>query len=461
MSQSAEQKSKILPTFKKLYVKTWGCQMNVYDTRRMQDSLRGLGYQSTEDAEDADMVILNTCHIREKATDKVFSDLGRLRDYKSSKEKNGGQMIIAVAGCVAQAEGDVIMDRAKYVDMVFGPQNYHQLPEMVANITNAYGKNRIVNTDFPIEEKFDYLPEETQSQGAVSFISIQEGCDKFCTFCVVPYTRGSEFSRAPMKILTEAKRAVDMGSKEINLLGQNVNAYHGVGADGSTWNLGRLLYAVSEIKGLERIRYTTSHPRDVDDELINAHRDIKTLMPILHLPVQSGSDAILKTMNRKHTAEFYMDIIAKLRAARPDIAFSSDFIVGFPGETDKDFEDTMDLVRNVGFAMAYSFKYSPRPGTPATNMQGLVHPKIQTERLTRLQRLIFDQQQDFNDSMVGKTIPILFEKVGNISGQIHGRSAYYQATHVNAPSRLVGQIVDVNIKTATMNSLTGEVVIAE
>ena len=455
MSQSANAKPK------KLYVKTWGCQMNVYDTRRMEDALRGLGYQSCDEPNDADMVILNTCHIREKATDKVFSDLGRLRDYKSAKEKNGEQMIIAVAGCVAQAEGDVIMDRAKYVDMVFGPQNYHQLPEMVANITNAYGKNRIVNTDFPVEEKFDYLPEESQSQGAVSFISIQEGCDKFCTFCVVPYTRGSEFSRAPEKILIEAQRAVDMGSKEINLLGQNVNAYHGVGADGSPWNLGRLLYAVSEIKGLERIRYTTSHPRDVDDELINAHRDIKTLMPILHLPVQSGSDAILKTMNRKHTAAFYMDIIGKLRAARPDMAFSSDFIVGFPGETDRDFEDTMDLVRNVGFAMAYSFKYSPRPGTPATNMQGLVHPKIQTERLTRLQRLIFDQQQEFNDSMINKTIPILFEKVGNISGQIHGRSEYYQATHINAPSRLVGQIVDVKITAATMNSLSGEVVIAE
>ena len=455
MSQSAEK------TTKKLYVKTWGCQMNVYDTRRMEDTLRPLGYQPTEEPDDADMVILNTCHIREKATDKVFSDLGRLRDLKSEKEKNGGQMIIAVAGCVAQAEGDVIMDRAKYVDMVFGPQNYHQLPEMVANITNAYGRNRVVNTDFPAEEKFDFLPEESASQGPVAFLSIQEGCDKFCTFCVVPYTRGSEFSRPPEKVLDEAKRLVDQGSKEINLLGQNVNAYHGEAADGSIWGLGKLLYAISEIKGLERIRYTTSHPRDVDEELIEAHRDIKTLMPFLHLPVQSGSDAILKTMNRKHSAAFYMDIISKLRAARPDLVFSSDFIVGFPGETDQDFEDTMNLVRNVGFASAYSFKYSARPGTPATNMKGLIHEKVKSERLTRLQTLIFEQQQNYNSSMVGQTIPILFEKVGNISGQIHGRSAYYQATHVNAPSRLVGEIVDVKITHATMNSLTGEVVTAE
>ena len=446
-------------TPKKLYVKTWGCQMNVYDTRRMEDTMRGLGYAPTDTPDDADMVILNTCHIREKATDKVFSDLGRLRDFKAEKEKRGGQMILAVAGCVAQAEGDVIMDRAKYVDMVFGPQNYHELPEMVANITNAYGKNRIVNTDFPTEEKFDFLPEESAPQGATAFLSIQEGCDKFCTFCVVPYTRGAEFSRPVQKILDEAKKLIDQGTREITLLGQNVNAFHGVGLDGSTWSLGRLLSALSDLNGLDRLRYMTSHPRDVDDELIAAHKDLPKVMPFLHLPVQSGSDKILKAMNRKHDAQFFFDIIDKFKIARPDIAFSSDFIIGFPGETDEDFNDTIKMVERVKFASAYSFKYSARPGTPAANMQGLVRESVKSERLKILQDLLFSQQQNFNDTMINKTIPILFDKAGNISGQIHGRSAYNQATYATAPTRLIGQMVDVKITHASMNSLTGEVAI--
>jgi tRNA-2-methylthio-N6-dimethylallyladenosine synthase len=445
-------------TPKKLHVKTWGCQMNVYDTRRMQDTMRGLGYEATDTAEDADMVILNTCHIREKATDKVFSELGRLRDYKSAKEKSGGKMILAVAGCVAQAEGDVIMDRAKYVDMVFGPQNYHELPEMVAQITNAYGKNRIINTDFPAEEKFDYLPEESAPQGAAAFLSIQEGCDKFCTFCVVPYTRGSEFSRPVQKILDEAKKLIDQGSRELTLLGQNVNAYHGTAPDGSTWNLAKLLRAIAEINGVERLRYMTSHPRDVDDELIAVHGDVPAVMPFLHLPVQSGSDKILKAMNRKHDAQLFYDIVDKFRAVRPDIAFSSDFIIGFPGETEQDFEDTLAMIRRVNFIAAYSFKYSARPGTPAANMQGLVHEKIKSERLTRMQELLFSQQQNFNSSMIGKTIPILFDKIGNISGQIQGRSVHNQATHVTAPSRLLGQTVEVLITKASMNSLSGDIV---
>lgn len=455
----SEANSKQTVATKKLYVKTWGCQMNVYDTRRMEDTMRGLGYAPTDAPDDADMVILNTCHIREKATDKVFSELGRLRDFKAEKEKQGGQMILAVAGCVAQAEGDVIMDRAKYVDMVFGPQNYHELPEMVANITNAYGKNRIVNTDFPAEEKFDYLPEESAPQGATAFLSIQEGCDKFCTFCVVPYTRGSEFSRPVQKIIDEAKKLIDQGTREITLLGQNVNAFHGVGLDGSTWSLGRLLSALSDLNGLDRLRYMTSHPRDVDDELIAAHKDLPKVMPFLHLPVQSGSSKILKAMNRKHDAEFFFDIIDKFKIARPDIAFSSDFIIGFPGETDEDFEDTIKMVKRVKFASAYSFKYSARPGTPAANMQGLVRESIKSERLKILQDLLFDQQQEFNDAMIGSTTPILFDRIGQVSGQIYGRSIYNQATHAVAPTRLIGQIVDFKIMGATMNSLSGAVVI--
>ena len=442
---------------KKLYVKTWGCQMNVYDSRRMTDVLRPLGYETVEEPDGADMVILNTCHIREKATDKVFSELGRLREHKQEKEKNGEQMILAVAGCVAQAEGEVITERAKYVDMVFGPQMYHELPEMIAKITGAYGNARVLSTDFPTEEKFDRLQGEQASQGPSAFLSIQEGCDKFCTFCVVPYTRGGEFSRNVAGILDEAKRLADMGTKDLTLLGQNVNAFHGEGPDGKTWGLGKLLEALSDIDGIERLRYMTSHPRDVDDDLIAAHRDLPKVMPFLHLPVQSGSDKILKIMNRKHAADMYRDIIAKFRAARPDIAFSSDFIVGFPGETDQDFEDTMQLVRDVNFAQCFSFKYSARPGTPAANMQNLVPEKVKTERLARLQELLFSQQKAFNQSFEGKSVPVLFDGFKAETGTNHGRTPHNQLIYVDSNESFYGKILNVLITKGTPNNVIGEI----
>jgi tRNA-2-methylthio-N6-dimethylallyladenosine synthase len=445
---------------KKLYIKTWGCQMNVYDSSRMADILRPLGYQTVEEPDGADMIILNTCHIREKATDKVFSEIGRLKEHKLAKEARGEKMLMAVAGCVAQAEGDFILERAPVIDMVFGPQTYHELPEMVAKATGAFGKNRIVNTEFPSISKFDSLPQE-QDQGAAAFLSIQEGCDKFCTFCVVPYTRGSEFSRPVEAILEEARRLVDNGAKEITLLGQNVNAYHGEAIDGKIWGLGRLIEAVAEIEGLQQIRYTTSHPRDVDEELINAHRDVEKLMPFLHLPVQSGSDRILKAMNRKHTADFYREVVTKLRAARPELVFSSDFIVGFPGETDQDHEDTMQLIRDVVFASAYSFKYSARPGTPAANMQNLVREDVKQARLMELQNLINEQYLEFNRKTVGTTLPVLFERKGRHEGQLQGRTPFYQAINVPANERLLGEIVEVEVTNASANALIGQVKITE
>lgn len=438
---------------KKLYIKTWGCQMNVYDSNRMADVLSPLGYKVVDAPEGADMMILNTCHIREKATDKVFSELGRLREHKDAAERQGQKMLIAVAGCVAQAEGDFIIERAPYVDMVFGPQTYHELPQMVMKATGE----RVVNTEFPTESKFDFLPEEQGRQGPSAFLSIQEGCDKFCTFCVVPYTRGAEYSRPVQAVLDEARRLRDCGTKEITLLGQNVNAYHGTDADGKTWGLGALIAAVAEIDGIERIRYTTSHPRDVDQELIDAHRDVQKLMPFLHLPVQSGSDRILKAMNRKHTADHYRDIIAKLRAARPDLALSSDFIIGFPGETEQDFEDTMQLVRDVTYIYAYSFKYSPRPGTPAANMQNLVHEKIKDERLQRLQTLLLDQGRKYYGAQIGQTLPVLFDRVGKIEGQLQGRTAYNQSVYVEADLSQLGQIVNVEVIDATATSLRGKI----
>jgi len=438
---------------KKLFIKTWGCQMNVYDSNRMADILRPLGYQTSETPEDADMIILNTCHIREKATDKVFSEIGRLKEHKIKKEKAGGKMIMAVAGCVAQAEGDFILERAPAVDMVFGPQTYHELPEMIIEATGQ----RVVNTDFPSENKFDFLPEEHGNQGPSAFLSIQEGCDKFCTFCVVPYTRGAEYSRSVETVLEEARRLVDTGAKEINLLGQNVNAYHGEGPDGKIWGLGRLIRAVAEVEGVERIRYTTSHPRDVDDELIEAHRDVDKLMPFLHLPVQSGSDRILKAMNRKHTAESYLEIIHKLKNARKDLVFASDFIVGFPGETEEDFEGTMQIVRDVDYASAYSFKYSPRPGTPAANMAALVREDVKSERLARLQTLINHRQLAFTQKTAGLTLPVLFERKGHKDGQLQGRTPYSQAVNVFANDRLLGEIVNVRITEAFGNSLAGEI----
>jgi len=442
---------------KKLFIKTWGCQMNVYDSHRMADVLRPLGYAPVDHPENADMVILNTCHIREKATDKVFSELGRLREYKEERAKGGEKTIIAVAGCVAQAEGDIIMKRAKYVDMVFGPQSYHELPQMVMNTTGE----RIINTEFPVESKFDSLPEEESGQGPMAFVSVQEGCDKFCTFCVVPYTRGAEYSRTVQGIIDETKRLRDTGAREVTLLGQNVNAFHGVGLDGKVWNLARLIAEIAEIDGIDRIRYTTSHPRDMDNDLIDAHRDIQKLMPFLHLPVQSGSNSILKAMNRKHEVSLYMDIIARVRAARPDMAFSSDFIVGFPGETEEDFEATMKLVRDVNFAASYSFSYSARPGTPAAVMKNLVAEKIKNERLLRLQALLREQQHDFNQRSVGLTMPVLFDQRIAKNGQIYGRTPYNQGAVTTGNPRLYGQIVPILITAAFQNSVLGQVVTSE
>lgn len=438
---------------KKLFIKTWGCQMNVYDSNRMADILFGLGYTATDNPEESDMMILNTCHIREKATDKVFSELGRLRVHKERKEMMGQKVLIAVAGCVAQAEGDYILERAPYVDMVFGPQTYHELPEMVLK---ANGNERVINTDFPNISKFDHLPAEHTIEGAAAFLSIQEGCDKFCTFCVVPYTRGGEYSRSAQEVIDEARRMVDKGALEITLLGQNVNAFHGTGPDGTTWGLADLIRAVADIKGVERIRYTTSHPRDMDDDLITVHGEVQKLMPFLHLPVQSGSDKLLQAMNRKHKADLYRDVIARLRKARPDIAFSSDYIIGFPGETEQDFEDTMQLARDVGYASCYSFKYSARPGTPAANMQGLVPDHIASERLSRFQALINEQQLAFNQKSAGIVMPILFEKKGKRDGQISGRSPYFQSVYVQGSERLIGSIANVKIAEGFDNSLTGD-----
>lgn len=438
---------------KKLFIKTWGCQMNVYDSRRMADILSPLGYDSTETPEDADLVILNTCHIREKATDKVFSEIGRLREIKNDRKDSGKSTLIAVAGCVAQAEGDYIMERAPAVDMVFGPQAYHELPEMIVKATGE----RVVNTSLGVDTKFDTLPQDSLNHGVSAFLSVQEGCDKFCTFCVVPYTRGAEYSRPVTKVIDEAKRLADSGAKEVTLLGQNVNAYHGEGPDGKIWGLARLIQELAQISGILRIRYTTSHPRDMDEELIFAHRDIPKLMPYLHLPVQSGSDRILKAMNRKHTAQSYLEILEKVRAVRPDIALSSDFIVGFPGETDEDFEATMDIVRRVGYQSAYSFKYSARPGTPAANIQAaLVREDIKQERLVRLQALIGEGALAFNAAYIDKTLPVLIERQSE-NGNVQGRTPYNQSIHLPGRERLVGQIVDVKVTGASPIALRGEI----
>ena len=447
------------PAGKSLYIKTWGCQMNVYDSHKMADVLAPLGYKLTDTPDSADMIILNTCHIREKATEKVFSELGRLREHKTKSQNEGKNALIAVAGCVAQAEGELITRRADYVDMVIGPQSYHKLPEMVLEATGGKKNRKLIETDFTFDDKFDKLPGEHQSQGPSAFLSIQEGCDKFCTFCVVPYTRGAEYSRPASAIIDEAKAMADGGTREITLLGQNVNAYHGDGLDGKTWGLGRLIEEVAKVDGIERIRYTTSHPRDVDEELIEAHRDIDKLMPFLHLPVQSGSDRILKAMNRKHTAEHYLDIIERLRKARPDLALSSDFIVGFPGESETDFEATMDVVRDVEYIFAYSFKYSPRPGTPAATMAGLLPEHVKSERLARLQGLLNKQQLAFNESSIGTTMGVLLEKQGKKNtSQMMGRTPFNQSIHVEADPRLLGEIVDAKVTAAKPNSLTGEII---
>jgi len=439
---------------KKLYIKTYGCQMNVYDSARMADVLAPLGYAPVESAREADMVILNTCHIREKAAEKVFSELGRLKPLKEAARRRGGRMLLAVAGCVAQAEGAEILARAPHVDIVLGPQTYHRLPELVATATRRAGG--VLDTDFPVESKFDHLPGASAPQGVTSFLTIQEGCDKFCTFCVVPYTRGAEFSRPAAEVIEEARGQVEAGAREITLLGQNVNAYHGAAPDGGEWGLGRLVRALAEVPGLARIRYTTSHPGDVDDELIGAHRDIAELMPFLHLPVQSGSDRILAAMNRRHTAGDYLRTLDRLRRARPEIAFSSDFIVGYPGEIERDFEATLSLVRAAGFAQSFSFKYSPRPGTPAAAEPDQVPDSVKSERLQRLQELLESQQRAFNRSQVGRTLDVLLERPGRHPGQLVGRSPYLQPVHVLAPARLVGSLVPVRIAGAEPNSLAGE-----
>jgi tRNA-2-methylthio-N6-dimethylallyladenosine synthase len=435
---------------KKVFVKTYGCQMNVYDSERMRDVLSPLGYAETPNPEEADLVILNTCHIREKAAEKVYSELGKMRKMKQAKAEQGGEMLIAVAGCVAQAEGEEIIRRAPMVDLVFGPQTYHRLPELLSR--KRAGEKLIVETEFPAEDKFEGLNAQAlPKRGVAAFITVQEGCDKFCTFCVVPYTRGAEFSRPLEQILTEARKLAAQGVRELTLLGQNVNAYHG----GDSLGLAGLVTELSRIEGIKRLRYTTSHPRDMTEDLIAAHAENSKLMPYLHLPVQSGSDAVLKAMNRGHTAEHYLRLVEKIRKARPDIAMSGDFIVGFPGETEKDFESTLDLVRQVNYASAFSFKYSPRPGTPAAGHDNQISESEKSARLQALQSLIHSQQMAFNTAMLGRTVPILLEKPGRDAGQLVGRSPYLQSVHLQAEKSLIGRIVDTHITGVGTNTLSG------
>ena len=442
---------------RKVYVKSFGCQMNVYDSRRMADTLAPEGYVETAAAEDADLVILNTCHIREKAAEKVYSELGRVRVMKDAAATEGRNVVVAVAGCVAQAEGQEIIRRAPVVDLVFGPQSYHRLPEL---LQRARRHGKAVDTEFPADDKFDHLAAPSaaaiRARGVSAFVTVQEGCDKFCTFCVVPYTRGAEVSRPVQKILGEVEHLAAAGVREITLIGQNVNAYHGEGPDGRTWSLPRLLERAAQIHGIARLRYTTSHPRDMDDDLIAAHRDLAELMPQLHLPVQSGSDRILAAMNRRHSRADYLDIVRRLRDARPDLAMTSDFIVGFPGETERDFADTLRLIDEVGFAGSFSFKYSQRPGTPGADMDDQIAEDVKSERLQRLQDAIDRQQSAFNQSCVGKSFDVLFEKPGRHDGQIVGRSPYLQPVPVQAPQSLIGEIATVTITETVGNSLFGK-----
>ncbi len=438
---------------RRVFVKTFGCQMNVYDSERMAEALAGEGYVETAHVEDADLVILNTCHIREKAAEKVYSELGKLRLLKEARRAAGSETLIAVAGCVAQAEGAEIVARAPVVDLVIGPQSYHRLPELIAEA--RAGTLGIVETAFPEEDKFSFLPAREQPRSAAAFLTVQEGCDKFCTFCVVPYTRGMEYSRSVAELVAEAENLVERGVREITLLGQNVNGYHGADAKGGAATLAGLIRRLAAIDGLERIRYTTSHPRDMADDLIAAHATESKLMPYLHLPVQSGSDRILAAMNRKHTARDYLRLVERIRAARPDIALSTDIIVGFPGETERDFEATLALVAEVDFAQAYSFKYSARPGTPAAKMDEQLPEALKSSRLDRLQQLLARQTHHFNQTCVGKTFPVLFERAGRQSGQLIGRSPYLQSVHAEADSGLLGRIIPVEISGAGPNSLTG------
>jgi len=441
---------------RRLFVKSFGCQMNVYDSRRMADTLAPRGYVETASAGDADLVILNTCHIREKAAEKVYSELGRVRRLKEQAAAAGRRLMIAVAGCVAQAEGEEIIRRAPAVDLVFGPQSYHRLPELLARAERG---DKPVDTEFPLDDKFDRLAAPsaaaTRARGVAAFVTVQEGCDKFCTFCVVPYTRGAEVSRPVGKIVAEVERLVASGVREVTLIGQNVNAYHGDGADGRTWSLARLLERVSAIEGIERLRYTTSHPRDMADDLMAAHRDLPKLMPQLHLPVQSGSDRILAAMNRRHTRADYLQTVARLKAARPDLALTSDFIVGFPGETEADFAETLGLVDEIGFSGAFSFKYSPRPGTPGAEMADQVDEDTKSDRLRRLQVAIDRRQAAFNRTCLGRTVDVLFEKAGRYGGQLVGRSPYLQPVQVTAPASMLGAIAAVTITEIASNSLFG------
>ncbi|HEY6754974.1 MAG TPA: tRNA (N6-isopentenyl adenosine(37)-C2)-methylthiotransferase MiaB [Pseudolabrys sp.] len=441
---------------RKVHVKSFGCQMNVYDSHRMADTLAPAGFTETASPEDADLVILNTCHIREKAAEKVYSEIGRIRELKEAAAREGRQMMIAVAGCVAQAEGKEIIRRANAVDLVVGSQNYHRLPQMIARIQNG---DKIVDTEFPVEDKFEILAapkrEAIAKRGISAFVTVQEGCDKFCTFCVVPYTRGAEVSRPVEKIAAEVERLAEAGVREVTLIGQNVNAYHGLDRDGRPATLGNLLRRLARIRGILRLRYTTSHPRDMDDDLAAAHGELPALMPYVHLPVQSGSDRILAAMNRRHTRRDYLEVISVLRARRDDLAFTSDFIVGFPGETEADFRDTLTLVDEVGFAGAFSFMYSARPGTPAADMDDQVPQEEKSERLQRLQAAITRHQRKFNAGFAGRTIDVLLEKPGRLPGQLVGRSPYLQAVQVMAPSTLIGSIQRVTITEVGSNSLFG------
>src|SRR3954466_5653858 len=437
---------------RKLYVKSYGCQMNVYDSNRMADLLAPEGYVETQGPEDADLIILNTCHIREKAAEKVYSELGRVRQLKEGAAREGRRVTVAVAGCVAQAEGEEIIRRAPVVDLVVGPQSYHKLPDLIAR------KDRAVETEFPLEDKFDFLPAPTRAatraRGVTAFVTVQEGCDKFCTFCVVPYTRGAEVSRPAEKILDEVRNLAEAGVREVTLIGQNVNAYHGEGF-GRTWTLGQLLHRVAEIPGIARLRYTTSHPRDVNDDLIAVHRDLPQLAPQLHLPVQSGADRILAAMNRRHTRADYLRSLERLRAARPELALTSDFIVGFPGETEAEFRETLSLVDEVGYSDSFSFKYSQRPGTPGATMADQVAEEVKTERLHRLQAAIKRRQLAFNASCRGLTFDVLMEKRGRDAGQLTGRSPYLQPVQVMAPASLIGTVVPVTVTGTISNSLFG------
>lgn len=441
---------------KKLYVKSYGCQMNVYDSNKMIDLLHAFGYRPTDEMDDADMIILNTCHIREKAAEKVYSELGRIRHLKEDRKKKGKEMLVTVAGCVSQAEGDEIFLRAPYVDIVVGPQTYHNLPELITKVSRE--KKYVLNLDFPSISKFDSLPETTQAQGLTAFLTIQEGCDKFCKFCCVPYTRGAEYSRSLSEIYREALALVAGGAKEISLLGQNVTAYHGIDHEGNEISIADLIKYLAKIPGLERIRYTTSHPNDMFDDLIELHSTEKKLMPFLHLPVQSGSDKILAHMNRKHTAEHYLNLIEKYRKAFPGMLFSSDFIVGYPGETEEDFEATMELIRKVKFALSYSFKYSPRPGTPAAVMENQVPEDIKTDRLVKMQALLSQQQEEINAASVGKEYMVLFEKAGKYPGQIHGKSEFAQAVCVESDESIIGKILPVRIRKVVGSTLVGELI---